>query len=444
MIASPSVNSCKDKIIKYSKHSIIYYAGDMVYKQYPLNQYRWVNEVGIVNYLNLTPNNHIIKFINCEIIDDYVIDVKNKELCLDKKEKVLRLSMNKYDATLDILKNFTDCEVFFIINNLLASLLFCKSKNIMHRDIKEKNIFINFKNNSPTTRRKQNKKRHISELVLADFNISKYKYTINTKHRCDIMTSTHRSPEIWKSMSLKKHIEYDERVDVWSFCIVLSYLLTNHSFYDFLNESYLKIDPSIVSSAAKMKIAMNHFIKIYSRKKLVHIDFFKKIMNMGIKSYTSRCTFNTIQAEMLSYTHDLNDIVISPKMTYSNLKMSSPEIQCNRLFLSNSQWVRRFHDTLSNNNTVLSTFYKNITYTCRNSTNVNQYIMLALYLLISYTMNDNYKHIDFYIQKIKHMSSREYDLLSDTTETFGYDITIHAIQKSVINLLRINNYNILY
>ena len=59
-------------------------------------------------------------------------------------------------------------------------------------------------------------------------------------------------------------------------------------------------------------------------------------------------------------------------------------------------------------------------------------------------MNDNYKHIDFYIQKIKHMSSRECDLLSDTTETFGYDITIHAIQKSVINLLRITNYNILY
>ena len=42
------------------------------------------------------------------------------------------------------------------------------------------------------------------------------------------------------------------------------------------------------------------------------------------------------------------------------------------------------------------------------------------------------------------MSSREYDLLSDTTETFGYDITIHAIQTSVINLLRITNYNILY
>jgi len=174
------------------------------------------------------------------------------------------------------------------------------------------------------------------------------------------------------------------------------------------------------------------------------MDFFKKIMDMGIKSYNSRCTFNAIQAEMLSYTHDLNDIVISPKMTYSNLIMSSPEIQYNRLFLSNSQWVRRFHDTLSNNDTVLSTFYKNISYICRNSTNVNQYIMLALYLLISYTMNDNYKHIDFYIQKIKHMSSREYDLLSDTTETFGYDITIHAIQTSVINLLRITNYNILY
>lgn len=431
VVSSPSINSCKDKIIKYSKHSIIYFHNDKIYKQYLLNQFRWVKEVGIVNYLNQTPNNHIIKFINCEVIDDYVIDVKNKEICLDKKEKMMRLTMHKYTATLDNIKNFTDFEIFYIINNLLASVLFCKSKNILHRDIKERNIFINYKNISPNNRQKRQKGRIINELVLADFNISKYKYAI--KQRGDIMTSTHRSPEIWQSMYDKKQLEYDERVDVWSFCVVLSYLITNHSFYEFLISGYLKIDPTIVYSATKMKIVMDHFIKIYSIKKLKHLDFFIKIINMGIQTYDTRCSFNNIQTEMLNYTRNTN-ITVSPKITHSHLPLTkSPELPFNRLFSQHLVWIKQLHDNMENNDLVLATFYKNITHIFKNSHDINYHILLAAYILTTYIMKDTHKNLDFYIQKIQQIPIILFQ-----------NITPKIIQSSVSNLLRITNANIIY
>jgi serine/threonine protein kinase len=438
--SSPSIHACKDKIIKCSKYSIIYFDKNKIYKQYPLNQFQWVKEVGIVNYLNQTPNRHIIKFINCEVIDDYVIDTKNKEICLDKKEKVVRLTMHKYTSTLDNIKNFTDMEIFYIMNNLLESLLFCKSKHILHRDIKERNIFINYTTNNKNG--KYAKNRIISELVLADFNISKYKYDI--MQRGDIMTSTHRSPEIWRSMKNKKQLEYDERVDVWSFCVVLVYLITNHSFYEFLTNGYLKIDKTIVYSTTKMKIVMDHFINIYSMDNIVHIDFFKKIINMGIRPYSTRCTFNEIQNAILNYTRHTN-IPITPKIIHQRCQITKPpETSFNRLFSQHSIWIKQLHEIIENNDIVLTTFYKNMTHIFKDSSNTNYHILIAVYILTSYIMKDTYKNLDFYIQKIHQMDNTHIQLKTHKHVLIFQNVTSKIVQTMIVNLLRTTKCNILY
>jgi serine/threonine protein kinase len=436
---SPSIILCKDKIIKYSNHCIIYYDGIMVYKQYPLNKYRWVNELGIVRYLNETPNNRIIKFVNCEIIDDYVIDVKNKEICLDKKEKMVRLSMNKYNATLDNLSHFNDREVFFIVNNLLASVLFCKSKGVMHRDLKERNVFINYQDYSPTTQKKKNRRRIISEIVLADFNTSKYNYN-SVKQRGDIMTATHRPPEVWTSMEINHQISYDDRVDVWSFCIILTFLLTNKSFYGFLSNSYLKLDPTILYNVDKLKIVLDHFLLLFTRKRLKHADFYKKIVYMGIKSYNTRCTFDDIKSELIAYNVDVNISVMTPVTHCKSIPLlKSPDITLNSL------WINRLHEYTQNNDIVLSVFYTNMPYVYKKLRSVNRHMLLAMYLLITYIINDNYQNIDTFVKKIQYVSNKHKLLRNGDDNTSDLSqISTDQINSSVSKLLRITEYVIIH
>lgn len=434
MNTPPDINSCKYKIIKYSKQCVIFFNNNSVYKQYPLNKYKWVNELAIVNYLNQTPNNYIIKFTNCEIINDYVIDTKTKEICLDKKEMMLRLTMEKYNATLNSISNFADNEVFFIINNLLAALLFCKSKNVLHRDIKECNIFINY-----TTASKINKPNHrtITELVLGDFNISKY--NIKNKKRCCIMTPTHRSPEIWKSMSLRKPIEYDDRVDVWSFCVVVSYLITNRSFYVFLTERYLENDPNILHSSIKQKVAMGHFLNIYTRKRLRHINIFTKIIYMGMKPYDTRYTFDDIYNELMKYTSSVTDITIPNMKPYSRL-IPSPEISCNMFFSRYLTFVNVLHNRIKNNDVVLYTFYNNISCMAIDLQIDPHYTLIAEYLLTSYIINDRHKNIGTYLKKIKQRSLVD----SDKINNIFQNVSAEIIKSVVIKLLNTSHFNILY
>ena len=140
MSNSNTIMSCKNNIIKCSSNNITFFDNKCVFKQFSYNKYLWVNELINVNILN-HPN--IIKFKKCEILDDYTINIQNKEINLNKKEKVVRITMDKYDATLDILKKFTDSEIFYIVNSLISAISCCHSNNILHRDIKSDNILIN-------------------------------------------------------------------------------------------------------------------------------------------------------------------------------------------------------------------------------------------------------------------------------------------------------------
>lgn len=453
---APNVNSCRNNIIKCSKDSIVYFDKNIMYKQYPLFNYKWVNEIGIVNYLNQTNNNNIIKFIKCEIIDDYFVDVKNKEICLDKKETFVRISMNRYDTTLNNLSKFNDTEIFFIITNLLESLLLCKSKNILHRDIKERNILINYKILSTNFSSINDTRRIITDFILADFNISKYNISKNNK-RYDIMTATHRSPEIWLAIYNKQYIEYDERIDVWSFCIVLSFLLTSKTFFNYLSTMYIKLFPSILYDVSRLKLALDQFLYLYTRQKIIHIHFFKKIINMGITIYKDRCTFDDIYDELIKYTNKLNNNNIPTKLIYNETSLIPivyvSETNILHKILENSTWINYYHKTTKNEDIILTVFYKNLSnYFYNNTLFYNKlkflyesrklkqltYFLLSLYILIAYILNEEYHSIDYYIEKINSINMR------DNTLGFNKSFKVDTIHKSIINLIIINKFNIIY
>jgi len=454
---APNINSCRNNIIKCSKNSIVYFYQNIIYKQYPLYNYKWVNEISIVNYLNQTINNTIIKFIKCEIIDDYVVDVKNKEICLDKKETVVRISMTRYDTTLNTLSEFTDTEIFFILNNLLKSLLLCKSRNVLHRDIKERNILINYKILSADFSSISDASRIITDVILADFNISKYNISKNNK-RYDIMTATHRSPEIWSAIYNKQYIEYDERIDVWAFCIVLSFLLTSQTFFNYLSTMYIKSFPSILYDVSRLKLALDQFLYIYTRRKIIHIHFFKKIIDMGITIYKDRCTFDDIYDELIKYTNKLNNNNIPTKLIYNENIMNTTIIdgyESNLLYkiLENSTWINYYHKTTKNEDIILTVFYKNLSnYFYNNTLFYNKlkflyesrklkqltYFLLSLYILIAYILNEEYHGIDYYMEKINSINMR------DNTLGFNKSFKVNTIHKSIINLIIINKFNIIY
>lgn len=416
---SPSVISCKDKIIKYSHENIIFFENEYVYKQFPFNKFKWVSEVINVNTLK-HPN--IICFYRCEIVDDYVIDVYNQEICLDKKEKVVRITMDKYDSTLLDIYDFTDREIFYIINCVIIAIMHCNNKHILHRDIKEANIFINHKKLDTGI-------RVITDVVLADFNISKYKYKIKEINTYKIITISHRPPEISYAILKKKHYDYDERVDVWSFCIVLTYLITGKVFYKFLSDGYLKIDPSIIYDVDKIIIALNHFISIYEYTHLKYMELYKKLIFMGIRQYEERATFKDLLNEINKeqYSKYLCNI------THFNMKTPSQI-----LFKRNieNQIVKNIHNISKNHDVVLLVYYKFYQYMKKKYESFLNIHHISLYILTAALILDENISINQYINIINHL-----ELPSSTINI--KEITKDLIENTIINIMKINEYTLL-
>lgn len=417
MISPPSIITCKDKIIKYSDNNITFFENEYVYKQFPFNGYKWVSELLNVNTLN-HPN--IIKFKKCEFLNDFVIDSHNKEICLDKKEKVVRITMDKYKTTLEDFKKINDNEIFIIMNGIISAVLYCHSKHILHRDIKESNIFINYILRSPNETGQ--KKRELTDVVLADFNISKYKYKIQSINRANVMTVSHRSPEISTAILNNQHLDYDDRIDVWSFCITLSFLITGKSFYSFLNDGYLSIDPSIIYSTNKLQIALTHFIKIYASKKLIHLDLYKKIIYMGIRVYRNRCTFAEIYNVVETYI-SYNRL---PYTIYrNNYIIISPEQHIRQMDTISIKFIRNLHGILQNNTAVIIMFLSTHDKMIKNNYSFNTTTILALYIISALFILDEIIDINHYITIFSKLVSEKIEL--NVVELSIIRITLYII-----------------
>jgi serine/threonine protein kinase len=408
-MSSLGIISCKNKVLKYSNHAIIFYENGHVYKQYPLNQYRWINEVFIVNSLS-HPN--IIKFEKCEILTDNIIDAKNKEICLDKTEKVMRITMNKYKSSLNQIKTFSDANILYIINALISANIYCNSKQILHRDIKESNILINYTATEKTT--------HITDIVLTDFGISKYKYNISAICGTDVITVSHRPPELYG----EKKLEYDERIDVWSFCIVLTYLLTGKSLYAFLLKGYTGICDDILSKITKLKIAITHFLKIYTNKQLIHLELYKKILKHGLTSYEKRYTFQGISKICETYA-------LAHKLNYSTIIYTNIETPCTPKHLQ-IKWIQGMHEILQNPDCVYDMFIKVLNNHQKTSV-VDELHMLSIYIMVCYLLHDFPVIIDKYIQTAKYcIPTAKHKML-----------TVEKIEYTIANISEVNSHCII-
>jgi len=93
-------------------------------------------------------------------------------------------------------KLFSEKEIWYFFLQLLQGLHELHSADIMHRDLKSANVFLN----------------KFGEVKLGDFNVSKITSGLNTTQTG---TPFYASPEVWRDEP------YDKRSDVWSLGVLL-------------------------------------------------------------------------------------------------------------------------------------------------------------------------------------------------------------------------------
>jgi serine/threonine protein kinase len=407
-----SIISYKKRIIKYNANSIIFRNSKYVFKQYALNKYKWLNEVSIVNYLD---HPHIIKFTKCSVIDDHPFNHVTRELYVSEKSPMMRIQMPRYKGNLSKITLFSDDNIFHIINAILSALLYCNSHNVLHRDVKEQNILINYTNKN---------KLIITDIVLADFDTSKYKYNVITSE-CGVITVSHRPPELNRAITDNIPIVYDNRVDVWSFCILLTFLLTGKSLYSFILHNYIDIT-EILTNTSKYRKTIFHFINLHKNIKLRHFEFYKKILKMGLVKYSDRPSFDDIHEIFISYA----SIYGYTPYTQKYRMPCSPEQRLSRL---SANWLVKYHQLLNNDDVVYVLTLKFIN-TCKNIyiiqlTNIHK---VSIYIMISIIIHNNMS-LDNYLQVAN------YCLKSVT----GESLESTELQKNIIYLMSICQNNIL-
>lgn len=131
----------------------------------------------------------------------------------------LYVRMDYYDVLRKRMRSesFTDTDIVKIGTDICNALKVCHRKNIIHRDIKPDNIFIN----------------ENGDYLLGDFGISKIVDEAN-KAETRIGTYEYAAPEI---VYAKDGEGYDESVDIYSLGLVL-YELANECRMPFCNSSY--------------------------------------------------------------------------------------------------------------------------------------------------------------------------------------------------------------
>jgi serine/threonine protein kinase len=110
---------------------------------------------------------------------------------------------------------------------------FIHENNIIHRDLKSDNIFISLLDSNK-----------INEIAVGDFDVSVKSVNISDKPKSCIGTPSFIAPEVLTS---KDYISYDEKIDVYSFGMILYELMTlKYPYYDIKN-SFL-ISNSVINN----------------------------------------------------------------------------------------------------------------------------------------------------------------------------------------------------
>ena len=323
----------------------VVYSLDMksVYKSCSVNNIEWIKEVLVTRHLQTGLHPSIIKYDKVELVPDYKFDTDNKKYFRQKINSA-RITMKYYNSTMYDVTYYTDVDIVIILNNLASAIAYTHSKNVIHRDIKESNILLEF-----------NEACDITGVVLCDYGLGKYAIEADLDPDYEMVTISHRPPELEMSLKDASYItnyykkmskicegdptegdptegdptegdpdihpgdpgdptegepdihpgdptegdpgdfvfKYDSRVDVWSFGMVVVYMVTGRSFYAYIELKGLSFS-NIIRNPIKTYEMLNTFLKKYTTRNLEHIDFYIEVINHALKVYENRNSMNEI------------------------------------------------------------------------------------------------------------------------------------------------------
>lgn len=254
----------------------------------------------------------IINYTKISVVYDYPPEDGNYG---NKKTECVQFEMPRYPATIYDLTVFDDASILLILNHLAAAISIAHVMRIIHRDIKERNILLKFDSED-----------QIIGAVLADYGLSTYAPAMcDSNPAYEVITISHRPPELGICLegtpqSVAEYytilgsatqepgtnmvFHYDSRIDVWSFGIVLLYLLTGKSFYAYIigqNLDFL----SVTRIPSSMKVHIDKFLAKHINPELSHVKFYMDVLERALMPYELRNHMNAILQFMVDYTGSL-------------------------------------------------------------------------------------------------------------------------------------------
>ena len=221
---------------------------------------------------------------------------------------------------------FGEDDCAHIMKQILSSVNYLHSKNIMHRDIKPENIMLT---------KKLSKKNKKFEIKLIDFGTAKT-YIKGKKETKFIGTSYYIAPEVLKE-------SYDQKCDVWS-CGVIMYILlcgyppfngnTNNDIYNaiknnlpyFHGEDWKEITSDAIDLLQNM--LNKNPVKRYSAEKCLNHPWFKLLDKKGEKVFGKKLQMKVIN-KMNDFVKEnrLKQAVLQFITNQFNLKKEEEELQ---------------------------------------------------------------------------------------------------------------------
>ena len=208
-----------------------------------------------------------------------------------------------------IKRSFTEKQLAVIFYQILSGLIYLHDKNIVHKNIKLKNIMIVEKEEDLFT------KEEYFWIKIIDFHTAEI-FQNNKKHKHSIDNSYYSSPEALQN-------NYTEKSDIWSVGVILHIALTGRVPFDgktnseinnkIINTHYNNLDPRLLAHSTEVKDLLDKLLekdinKRLSAKEALDHEWFKK--------YNGRAIFcNFKPDEIQQYINNLCNYTLESKIS---------------------------------------------------------------------------------------------------------------------------------
>ena len=261
----------KCKILGKGSYGTVFTKDDKyAIKQTAFDEISWVNEILITNYLDCK---NVINFLNIALVN-------GTNFRSSKNENNIHIKMNRYVCLRD-LKIMDDRDIILIMRDIANALAYCKKKKILHRDVKECNILLEYDNSK------------LRRAYLTDFGLA-ISNTIEIKLSSNVVTATHRPPEVIEKKT------YDSRVDTWGFGMMVVFLITGCYLMEELKYNQKQFTKFVLNQDEFIHV-LHKFVNNNIHKSIRHAKFYFDIINKCLKLHDSRALMDDISKNINMY-----------------------------------------------------------------------------------------------------------------------------------------------